>query len=137
MLRVRKIVEKEIIKQNCVADLPRNFELKRSDSFDNLYHLYNFEELKNYGFVAIDINKSKDEFFLSSYNITAEKSKGYGSMLMKFIIAKAYKENIKKIRLEVIRNNYIAMKLYAKFNFVEKTEVYKRTDFTATLTLTL
>lgn len=138
MSRIRKVITTafENLKRNWQKEeiLPANFKLKKSESFHDSYYLWNSEELEKYAHCAI--LKKGDEFHLYGLN-AYEKSKGYGTMIMKFIIAKAYQENIKKIRLDVFRDNYIAMKLYTKFNFVEETPVYKRISHIATLTLTL
>ena len=45
------------------------------------------------------------------------RNRGFGSHLMNFLIEECEKLNLKKLLLEVSRNNVIAEKLYSRFDF--------------------
>ena len=45
------------------------------------------------------------------------RKKGFGTYLMRFLIKKCKKLNIKKLLLEVSHNNFTAEKFYSQFDF--------------------
>ena len=54
-----------------------------------------------------------------SYLVVNQKyrNRGFGSILMRYLIKKFEKQNIKKLLLEVSQNNTIAEKFYCRFDF--------------------
>ena len=60
-----------------------------------------------------------DEAQINYFSIKKNfRRKGYGSYLMKYLIEKCEKLNIKKLLLEVSETNSIAEVFYSKFNFL-------------------
>ncbi|MEC8100292.1 MAG: ribosomal protein S18-alanine N-acetyltransferase [Pseudomonadota bacterium] len=71
-----------------------------------------------YELILVETNKNK-------------RRKGIASELMKMLLTKAKKRDIKKIFLEVSKNNIAAIELYKKFNFNyigERKNYYKVID---------
>ena len=65
------------------------------------------------------IHKIIDEAQINYFSIKQKfRRKGYGSFLMKYLIAQCKKLNIKKLLLEVSENNLIAEIFYNKFKFL-------------------
>ena len=59
-----------------------------------------------------------DEAQINYFAVNEEfRKKGFGSYLMKYLIEYCEKLNIKKLFLEVSKNNLIAEKFYSSFNF--------------------
>ena len=46
------------------------------------------------------------------------REKGFGSYLMRYLIRKCEKLNLKKLQLEVSQSNFIAERFYSSFNFL-------------------
>ena len=93
---------------------------KYKKSEDKLFYTI-MDDIKSIGVIGlsnIDYDKGSANLFI----MIGEKeywSRGYGEKAIDFIISKAKERKIRKITLEVNRNNKNALKLFEKTGFIE------------------
>ncbi len=118
---ISQLYEKEMSKQfKLIGEKPisaKEFERRLNNNFGKCYmHILNDDEIKGF----IWYFKEGCEFNLEEIFVT-EKGKGYGKILIKYLLQEAKKKKIKKINLDVHFKNMIAQKFFMKFGFSERT----------------
>ena len=120
MISVKQIKEKDI--DLCYGLDSNTISLWSKKQWTNEFKK---EGTKVFGLFSLNLvigicvfNLVLDEAQINYFAVNEEfRKKGFGSYLMRFLIEYCEKLNIKKLFLEVSKNNLIAEKFYSSFNF--------------------
>lgn len=131
MLKIKKISKKEIdeIAKNYEQIMKKFFiQVKERPITAKEYALLLRKSYKKSFMIVLTskkilgfawITKKGKEWTLEEIFVV-ERGKGYGTKLMKYLLKEARKRKIKKIKLNVHKENKEAIKFFKKFGFVEK-----------------
>jgi len=108
-IQFKKVGEKIIDRKKYYSILLKNF---------NKSKMFVLEDENLVGFLWY--LKEKDEISLEEIFVTKTK-KGYGKILLNYLIKEAKKSKIKKINLDVHFKNKNAIEFFRKFGFSERT----------------
>jgi len=108
-----------------------NFNVKTFRYFNNrpvsfiLNHLATFLFIENDNAIAYGhLDKEEENVWLGICVLPEYTGKGYGKKMMTLLLEEAISLNLTQILLTVDRDNFNAIKLYEKMNFI-KIEEYK------------
>ena len=68
------------------------------------------------------LDKENNLVWLGLCVIESQTNKGYGTKMLNYLISEAKKANLNSINLSVDKSNNIAISLYKKFKFIQKSE---------------